>query len=196
SGHKFHAPKGVGALYIRRGIYIKPLFYGGHQEKSRRPGTENVPSIIGLGKAAELASTHLNNLDEIKRLRDKLENNILSKCPSAVINGGEEKRVPNTTNIGFQFIEGESILLYLNEKGIAASSGSACSSQSLEPSHVLKAMDIPFTTIHGSIRFSLSRFTTEKEIDYALSVLPDIIGRLLDISPFWDSKKKEGKKMG
>lgn len=196
SGHKFHAPKGVGALYIRRGIYIKPLFYGGHQEKSRRPGTENVPSIIGLGKAAELASTHLNNLGEIKRLRDKLENNILSKCPNAVINGGEEKRVPNTTNIGFQFIEGESILLYLNEKGIAASSGSACSSQSLEPSHVLKAMDIPFTTIHGSIRFSLSRFTTEKEIDYALSVLPDIIGRLLDISPFWDSKKKEGKKMG
>ena len=196
SGHKFHAPKGVGALYIRRGIYIKPLLYGGHQEKSRRPGTENVPSIIGLGKAAELACTHLNNLDKIKRLRDKLENNILSKCPNAVINGGEEKRVPNTTNIGFQFIEGESILLYLNEKGIAASSGSACSSQSLEPSHVLKAMDIPFTTIHGSIRFSLSRFTTEKEIDYASSVLPDIIGRLLDISPFWDSKKKEGKKMG
>jgi cysteine desulfurase len=195
SGHKFHAPKGVGALYIRRGTRIKPVLYGGHQERGRRPGTENVAGIVAMGKAAELAMRSLDREIEIKELRDRLENGILEKFSNAVLNGDRERRVPNTTNVGFEFIEGEAILLYLNEKGIAASSGSACSSGSLEPSHVLRAMGVPFTSAHGSIRFSLSRFTTAEEIDYTLSVLPGIIDRLLEISPFWDQEKKQGKPM-
>jgi cysteine desulfurase len=191
SGHKFHSPKGIGALYIKMGTKLQPLLYGGHQEKGMRPGTENVAAIAGMGKAAELVLKNMDKEHEIQKLRDKLENGILKKFSNCGLNGAKNKRVPNTCNVGFEYIEGESILLYLNEKNIAASSGSACSSGSLEPSHVLRAMGVPFTSAHGSIRFSLSRFTTEDEIDYTLSVLPGIIERLLDISPFWDSKNKK-----
>lgn len=193
SGHKFHGPKGTGALYVRRGTKLRPMIYGGHQERSRRPGTENVPGIVGTGKAAELALKHLPGEKEIAALRDRLETEILAQFPNVERNGSREHRVPNTTNVGFEFIEGEAILLYMNEKGIAASSGSACSSGSLEPSHVLRAMGVPFTSAHGSIRFSLSRFTTKQEIDYTIEVLPEVINRLLEISPYWDSAKKEGR---
>lgn len=192
SGHKFHAPKGIGALYVRRGTRIRPMIYGGHQERSRRPGTENTPGIVGMGRAAELALDFLPREGEIAALRDRLEEGILSRFSNAQRNGNMTHRVPNTANVGFEFIEGEAILLYLNEKGIAASSGSACSSGSLEPSHVLRAMGVPFTAAHGSIRFSLSRYTTPEEIDYTLSELPAIINRLLEISPYWDSVKKQG----
>jgi len=191
SGHKFNAPKGMGALYIRRGTRIRPLMYGGHQERGRRPGTENVPGIVAMGKAAELALRHLPDEERVRALRDRLESAILSRFSNVQLNGAKDARVPNTTNVGFEYIEGEAILLYLNEKGIAASSGSACSSGSLEPSHVLRAMGVPFTAAHGSIRFSLSRFTTEEEIDYTVSVLPEIIDRLLEISPFWDSATRQ-----
>ncbi len=191
SGHKFHAPKGMGALFIRRGTRIRPLMYGGHQERGRRPGTENVPGIVAMGKAAELALRNLPDEQRVRALRDKLESGILARFSNVQLNGAKDARVPNTTNVGFEYIEGEAILLYLNEKGVAASSGSACSSGSLEPSHVLRAMGVPFTAAHGSIRFSLSRFTTEQEIDYTISVLPEIIDRLLEISPFWDSATKQ-----
>lgn len=191
SGHKFHAPKGIGALYVRRGTRIRPILHGGHQEKGRRPGTENVPSIIGMGKAAELALKYLEQEHKVKALRDKLENTLLSKFKNANLNGNEEKRVPNTSNIGFEYIEGEAILLHLSQRNIAASSGSACSSGSLEPSHVLRAMGVPFTSAHGSIRFSLSRFNTEEEIDYVISVMPEIVNRLLEISPYWDNDRQE-----
>lgn len=191
SGHKFHAPKGMGALFIRRGTRIRPLMYGGHQERGRRPGTENVPGIVAMGKAAELALANLPDEQRVRALRDKLESGILARFSNVQLNGAKDARVPNTTNVGFEYIEGEAILLYLNEKGVAASSGSACSSGSLEPSHVLRAMGVPFTAAHGSIRFSLSRFTTEQEIDYTISVLPEIIDRLLEISPFWDSATKQ-----
>jgi len=165
--------------------------YGGHQERGRRPGTENVPGIVAMGKAAELALRHLPDEERVRALRDRLESAILSRFSNVQLNGAKDARVPNTTNVGFEYIEGEAILLYLNEKGIAASSGSACSSGSLEPSHVLRAMGVPFTAAHGSIRFSLSRFTTEEEIDYTVSVLPEIIDRLLEISPFWDSATRQ-----
>ncbi len=191
SGHKFHAPKGMGVLYIRRGTRIRPLMYGGHQERGRRPGTENVPGIVATGKAAELALKNLPAEERVRALRDRLESGILARFSNVQLNGSKDARVPNTTNVGFEYIEGEAILLYLNEKGIAASSGSACSSGSLEPSHVLRAMGVPFTAAHGSIRFSLSRFTTEQDIDYTISVLPEIIDRLLEISPFWDSATKQ-----
>jgi len=191
SGHKFHAPKGIGVLYIRRGTRIRPILHGGHQEKGRRPGTENVPGIIGIGKAAELAMKHLKDEHRVKALRDKLENAMLTMFKNAHLNGNKEKRVPNTTNIGFEYIEGEAILLYLSQRNIAASSGSACSSGSLEPSHVLRAMGVPFTSAHGSIRFSLSRFNTEEEIDYVISVMPEIVNKLLEISPYWDKEKQE-----
>lgn len=191
SGHKFHAPKGIGALYVRRGTRIRPILHGGHQEKGRRPGTENVPGIIGMGKAAELALKYLKEEHKVKALRDKLENALLSKFKNAHLNGNKEKRVPNTSNIGFEYIEGEAILLYLSQKNIAASSGSACSSGSLEPSHVLRAMGVPFTSAHGSIRFSLSRFNTEEEVDYVISVMPEIVNKLLAISPYWDNEKQE-----
>jgi cysteine desulfurase len=192
AGHKFHAPKGIGVLYVRRGTPLRPVTYGGHQEKGRRPGTENVPAIIGLGRAAELVMDHMPHLGETARLRDKLEQGLLARFSNAHRNGSKENRVPNTSNMGFEFIEGESILLYMDRTGIAASSGSACTSGSLEPSHVLRAMNIPFTAIHGSIRFSLSRFTTEDEIDYTLSVMPEVIEPLLEMSPFWDAEKKQG----
>ena len=185
SGHKFHAPKGTGALYVNSKTVITPLIIGGHQERGLRAGTENVAYIAGLGKAAELAQAGLKyEATEVKRLRDKLESNILKTIFNARLNTSVANRVPNTTNIGFEYIEGELILLHLSDYGICASSGSACTSGSLEPSHVLKAMGVPFTALHGSIRFSLSKYTTEKEIDYVTEVLPPIIDKLTAISPF------------
>ena len=187
SGHKFHSPKGIGALYIRKGTKFSPFMIGGHQEKGRRGGTENTASIIGLGKAAQLAATHLkeNGYDRISRLRDKLERTLLESVPNAIINGDPANRLPNTTSIAFEYVEGEAILLMMNEHGICASSGSACTSGSLEPSHVLRAMGVPFTAAHGSIRFSLSRYNTEDEMDVILEKLPPIIERLRELSPFW-----------
>lgn len=185
AGHKIHAPKGIGALYVKTGTLLPAFVIGGHQERGKRAGTENVPYIIGLGKACELAQESLKyEMTEVKRLRDKLEQGILKKVYNAKVNGATENRVPNTTNIGFQYIEGELILLHLSDLGICASSGSACTSGSLEPSHVLKSMGVPFESLHGSIRFSLSRFTTEDDIDYVLKVLPDVIFKLNKISPY------------
>lgn len=185
SGHKFHAPKGIGALYVNSKTMITPLIIGGHQERGKRAGTENTPYIVGMGKAAQLAQEGLDyEITEVKRLRDKLESNIVNKIYNARLNTGAAERVPNTTNIGFEYIEGELILLHLSDLGICASSGSACTSGSLEPSHVLRAMNVPFTAIHGSIRWSLSRFTTEKEIDYVIERLPGIIEKVTSISPY------------
>ncbi|MGK7925253.1 MAG: cysteine desulfurase NifS [Spirulina sp.] len=184
SGHKVHAPKGIGALYVRRGTRFRPLLIGGHQERGRRGGTENVPGIVALGKAAELAEAHLVNVDRERHLRDRLEGTILETIPNTVINGDPRNRLPNTTNIGFKYIEGEAILLSLDRYGICASSGSACTSGSLEPSHVLRAMGLPYSVLHGSIRFSLSRYTTEEEVDRVLEVMPEITERLRAISPF------------
>lgn len=185
SGHKFHAPKGVGALYVKSGTLFTPLIVGGHQERGKRAGTENVAGIVGIGEAASIAIDSLDDeLTRVKDLRDKLEIGILKSVYNARLNTASKNRVPNTTNIGFEYIEGELILLHLNEYGICASSGSACTSGSLDPSHVLKSMGIPFTALHGSIRFSLSRFTTDEEIDYTLSVLPGVINKLASISPF------------
>lgn len=185
SGHKFHAPKGIGALYVNSSTLISPLIIGGHQERGKRAGTENVPSIIGMAKAAQMAQDALDfELTTVKRLRDKLENGILSKIYNARLNSSAYNRVPNTTNIGFEYVEGELILLNMNDIGICASSGSACTSGSLDPSHVLKAMGVPFTALHGSIRFSLSRYTTEDEIDYTIAHMPSIIEKLTAISPF------------
>ena len=190
SGHKLHAPKGVGALYVRRGTRFLPYLHGGHQERGRRAGTENVPYIVGLGVACELAKAHLDELNtRVRALRDKLEQGIVSTIPEVIVTGKDTDRTPNTLNVAFKFIEGEAILLMLNEYGIAASSGSACSSESLEPSHVMQAMGIPFSAAHGTIRFSLSRFTTEAEIDEVLRVLPGIIERLRELSPYWNLNK-------
>lgn len=187
SGHKFHAPKGIGALYIKPSARITPLICGGHQERGLRAGTENVPYIAGMAKAAELAMNYLDyEVKEVRRLRDKLEEGILRTVFNSRLNSSASKRVPNTTNIGFEYVEGELILLHLNDLGICASSGSACTSGSLEPSHVLKAMGIPFTALHGSIRFSLSRFNTEKEIDYVIEHMPAVMDKLTSISPFQD----------
>ncbi|HIK14225.1 MAG TPA: cysteine desulfurase NifS [Leptolyngbyaceae cyanobacterium M33_DOE_097] len=183
SGHKFHAPKGVGSLFVRRGFRFRPLLIGGHQERGRRAGTENVAGIIGLGKAAELAQQHLADVAQEKKLRDRLEKGLLT-IPDTEVNGDRKNRLPNTTNIGFKYIEGEAILLSLDQYGICASSGSACTSGSLEPSHVLRAMGLPYTTLHGSIRFSLSRYTTDAEIDRVLEVMPGIVERLRALSPF------------
>jgi len=186
SGHKLHGPKGIGALYIRKGTKFSPFLIGGHQERGRRGGTENVASIIGLGKACELAAKHIGEENErVKHLRDKLENEILKRVPNAMVNGDRERRLPNTTNISFEYVEGEAILLMMNELGICASSGSACTSGSLEPSHVLRAMGVPFTAAHGSIRFSLSIYNTEEEIDFIVEQLPPIIERLRELSPYW-----------
>jgi len=186
SGHKLHAPKGIGVLYVRRGTRFAPFVIGGHQEEGRRGGTENVPYIIGLGKACELAAANLEEKNlRVKSLRDKLENGLLKKIENSMINGDREQRLPNTSSISFEYVEGESILLKLSDKGICASSGSACTSGSLEPSHVLRAMGVPFTAAHGSIRFSLSSYNTEEEIDYILEVMPPIIEQLREISPFW-----------
>lgn len=185
SGHKLHAPKGCGALYLRKGVPFRPFMIGGHQEKSRRAGTENTASIIALGKACELAQTYM--VDENTRvlaMRDRLERELMDRIPRSRINGGGATRLPNTLSIAFEFVEGEAILLLLSEKGICASSGSACTSGSLEPSHVLRAMGVPFTCAHGSIRFSLSRFNTDQEIDLIIREVPPIIQRLREMSPF------------
>ena len=190
SAHKFHGPKGIGALYVRRGVRFVPYLIGGHQEKHRRAGTENVPYIVGIGKAAELAQKRLTDgsIQKIAALRDKLEKGIVAAIPEVKINGDIQNRVPNTTNISFGYIEGESILMYLNDFHICASSGSACTSGSLEPSHVLRAMKVPFEFAHGSIRFSLSDENTEAEIDLVLKELPPIVERLRAISPFYKQR--------
>lgn len=185
SGHKLHAPKGIGVLYIRRGTKMSPFVLGGHQEGGRRAGTENVPGIIALGKACEFVGQNITEENSrVKFLRDKLENAILRSCPGAMLNGDKEHRLPNTTNISFEYIEGEAILLLLDQFGICASSGSACTSRSLEPSYVLRAMGIPFTAAHGSIRFSLSRYNTQDEIDYVIDKMPQIVNKLRQLSPF------------
>jgi cysteine desulfurase len=186
SGHKIHAPKGVGVLYVRKGTKFSPFLIGGHQEHGRRGGTENVASIIGLGKACELARNHFTkDMVRVQQLRDKLESVLLEKVPNAFVNGDRKNRLPNTTSIAFEYVEGESILLMLNEHGICASSGSACTSGSLEPSHVLRAMGVPFTAAHGSIRFSLSTYNTEEDIDFIIEKMPPIIERLRSMSPYW-----------
>ncbi len=185
SGHKLHAPKGVGILYVRKGTRISPLLIGGHQEGGKRAGTENVPYIVGLGKACEMALQQIQEENtHVRKLRDRLEKGILDTCPGAVVNGDTENRLPNTTNISFEFVEGESILMAMDELGICASSGSACTSGSLEPSHVMRAMGVPFTMAHSSTRFSLSRLNTEDQVDIVLEKLPPIIQRLREISPF------------
>jgi cysteine desulfurase len=185
SGHKLHGPKGVGVLFVRKGTRLSPFMLGGHQEAGKRAGTENVPGIVGLGKACELALASIGEENKkVKYLRDKLEYAILKECPDCRLNGDKDNRLPNTTNISFEYIEGEAILLMLDQHGICASSGSACTSGSLEPSHVLRAMGVPFTAAHGSIRFSLSRYNTEEEVDYAIETIPPIINRLRELSPF------------
>jgi cysteine desulfurase len=185
SGHKLHAPKGIGALYVRKGTPFRPFLIGGHQEKGRRGGTENVPGIISLGKACELAAGGLEAENtEVRRLRDRLEQALLGSIPDTRLNGDPVDRLPNTVNLSFKFVEGEAILLLLDQLGICASSGSACTSGSLEPSHVLRAMGVPFTFAHGSVRFSLSRYNTEAEIDFVAREMPKVIERLRSISPF------------
>jgi cysteine desulfurase len=184
SGHKLHAPKGIGVLYVRRGTRLKTYMLGGHQEHGRRGGTENVPYIAGLARACDLARDHLADGACLAALRDRLEAGLLATCPDASVNGDRAHRVPNTTNMSFSLIEGEAILYQLSDLGICASSGSACSSGSLEPSHVIRAMGIPFTAAHGSIRFSLSRYTTAEEIDYVLEQMPPIVAKLRAMSPF------------
>jgi len=185
SGHKLHAPKGIGVLYLRRGTPFRPFLVGGHQEKSRRAGTENTAAVIALGKACELAGQYMELENTVvKAQRDRLQDALMAAIPNARINGDGAERLPNTTSIAFEFVEGEAILLLLSELGICASSGSACTSGSLEPSHVLRAMGVPFTCAHGSIRFSLSRYTTDSEIDTVIREMPPIIARLRQMSPF------------
>lgn len=187
SGHKLHSPKGVGVLYVRRGTPFVPFLAGGHQEKGRRGGTENVASIIGLGRACELAAEKMEEENTtVRALRDRLENGLLGSVPCSMLNGNKINRLPNTANISFEFVEGEAILLHLNRYNICASSGSACTSGSLEPSHVLRAMGVPFTAAHGSIRFSLSIYNTEQEVDFVLEKVPSIISSLRQMSPFWN----------
>ena len=185
SGHKLHAPKGIGALYVRKGVKFNQFLIGGHQEYGLRAGTENVPGIVGLGRAAGLTAEHLTEVrDRVAALRDRLEHGLLKACPNARVNGNPRNRLPNTTNISFEYVEGESILLMLDQYHVAASSGSACTSGSLEPSHVMRAMGVPYTAAHGSVRFSLSRYSTMAEIEFILEHLPPIIRRLREISPF------------
>lgn len=186
SGHKLHAPKGVGVLYLRRGVRFRPLLRGGHQERGRRAGTENAASIIALGKAAELAMEQMEfENTKVKAMRDFLEQGILQAVPHCFVTGDPENRLPNTSNIAFEFVEGEAILMLLNKQGIAASSGSACTSGSLEPSHVMRAMDIPYTAAHGSTRFSFSRYNTMEEVERVIEAIPPIIEQLRKLSPYW-----------
>ncbi len=190
SGHKIHAPKGVGALYVRSGLKFSPFVIGGHQEKGRRGGTENTVSIIGFGKACELAKANLPVVNTaVRELRDYLQNQLLEKIPGTSVNGDLDQRLPNTLSIGFDAVEGESILLMLDQEGICASSGSACTSGSLDPSHVLMAMEVPFKSAHGSIRFSLSHYNTRDEMDHIIATLIPVIENLRAMSPFW----KDGK---
>jgi cysteine desulfurase len=194
SGHKLHGPKGIGALYVRRGTRFRPMIRGGHQERDRRAGTENTTGIVGLGKACELALAHMEEENtRVRALRDTLEKAIIGQVSHCFVTGDWENRLPNTCNIAFEYIEGEAILLFLNRMGIAASSGSACTSGSLEPSHVMRAMNVPFTAAHGATRFSLSREPTEAEIDATIAAVPGIIEKLRGLSPFWnkDTAKAE-----
>src|SRR5512137_573234 len=187
SGHKLHAPKGIGVLYLRRGTRYRPLLRGGHQERGRRAGTENTASIVGLGKACELAQEFIEYENtKVKAMRDRLERGIIEQIPHCFVTGDLYNRLPNTTDIAFEYIEGESILMLLNKAGIAASSGSACTSGSLEPSHVMRAMDIPYTAAHGTIRFSFSRYNTMAEVDTVLKVMPGIVAALRKLSPYWE----------
>jgi len=189
SGHKLHAPKGVGVLYVRKGTPFIPFMNGGHQEHGRRGGTENVASIVGLGRACALAAEKMAEENtRVRALRDKLEQGLLSTIPKSLLNGHPSLRLPNTANISFEYVEGEAILLHMNQHNICASSGSACTSGSLEPSHVLRAMGVPFTAAHGSIRFSLSIYNTKQEVDFVLATLPGIIAKLRALSPFWEDK--------
>ncbi len=186
SGHKLHAPKGVGVLYVRKGTPFVPFLNGGHQEHGRRGGTENVASIVGLGRACQLAAETMDEENtRVRALRDKLEKGLMASIPKSILNGHPTERLPNTTNVSFEFVEGEAILLHMNQYNICASSGSACTSGSLEPSHVLRAMGVPFTAAHGSIRFSLSVYNTEEEVDFVLDKMPPIIANLRAMSPFW-----------
>lgn len=186
SGHKLHAPKGVGVLYVRRGTLFVPFLLGGHQEKGRRGGTENVASIVALGRACDLAAEKMKDENtRVKALRDRLEEGLLAAIPQSMLNGHKTERLPNTSNISFEYVEGEAILLHMNRYNICASSGSACTSGSLEPSHVLRAMGVPFTAAHGSIRYSLSIYNTEEEVDFVLEKMPEIIASLRQMSPFW-----------
>jgi len=189
SAHKIYGPKGVGALYIRKGTKIHPLIHGGHQERGRRAGTENVAGIVGFGKAAQIA---LQEMEEeavwIAELRDRLERGILERIEDVLINGHPEKRLPNTTNISFRYIEGEAIILKLASHGIFASTGSACSSDTLEPSHVLMAIGLSPEVGHGSVRFSLGKFNTADDVDRTLEVLPEVVSNLREMSPFWRKK--------
>ena len=185
SGHKFHAPKGIGFLYVKKGTLLKPFMLGGHQESGRRAGTENVPYILGLAKACELARLGMDEENgKIAKMRDRLEAGILAACPNVRINGDKENRLSNTLNVSFEYIEGEAVAYSLSDLGICISTGSACASGSLDPSHVIRAMGVPFTAIHGSVRFSLSRYNTESDIDYVLEKLPPVIKHLRDLSPF------------
>ena len=186
SGHKLHAPKGIGVLYLRRGVRFRPLLRGGHQERGRRAGTENAASIVALGKAAEMAMEHMEfENTKVKAMRDKLEKGIIEAVPHCFVTGDPDNRLPNTCNIAFEFVEGEAILMLLNKQGIAASSGSACTSGSLEPSHVMRAMDIPYTAAHGSVRFSFSRYNTMEEVDRVIAAIPPIMEQLRKLSPYW-----------
>lgn len=186
SGHKLHAPKGIGVLYLRRGVRFRPLLRGGHQERGRRAGTENAASIVALGKACEMARDAMEfEKSSVKAMRDRLEQGILEQVPHSFVTGDPNNRLPNTANIAFEYIEGESILLLLNKMNIAASSGSACTSGSLEPSHVMRAMDIPYTAAHGSVRFSLSRYNTMEEVERVIEAVPPIVERLRKLSPYW-----------
>jgi len=190
SGHKLHAPKGIGVLYIRRGTRCRPYLLGGHQEDGRRAGTENVPYIIGIAKALGLAMEHREQDEaQIEKLRDRLEKTLIEKIPSVQVSGKDAPRLPNTLNISFHYIEGEGMLFQLSAYGICASSGSACTSGSLEPSHVLRAMKVPFTAIHGSVRFSLSRYNTDEDIDKIVEVFPQIVANLRNLSPYWDNER-------
>jgi cysteine desulfurase len=192
SGHKLHAPKGIGALYIRRGTPCRPFLLGGHQEDGRRAGTENVAFIVGLARALELAmERHADDEPRITAMRDRLQRELVARIPYLQVNGGEAPRLDNTLNVACHFIEGEGILYQLSEHGICASSGSACTSGSLEPSHVLRAMKIPFTAIHGSVRFSLSHYTTEEEIEKVIEVFPEIVASLRRLSPYWDAQRNQ-----
>ena len=186
SGHKLHAPKGIGVLYLRRGVRFRPLLRGGHQERGRRAGTENSASIVALGKAAEMAMAHMEYENTVRcRHARPSGTGHPAAVPHCFVTGDPENRLPNTCNIAFEFIEGEAILMLLNKQGIAASSGSACTSGSLEPSHVMRAMDIPYTAAHGSTRFSLSRYNTMDEIERVIAAVPPIVAQLRKLSPYW-----------
>lgn len=189
SGHKIYGPKGIGVLYKKKSMKIQPIIFGGGHERGLRSGTENVPAIVGVGKAVEMASLEMKEKEsKIKPLRDRIQKEILEKIPEVMINGDTDKRLYNTLNLSIKYIEGESILAYLDQHEIALSSGSACSTKSLEPSHVLLALGLKHEDAHGSLRISLGKYNTQNDIDKLLEVLPPIVNRLRDMSPFWKKK--------